>query len=468
MKNCKIVVIVASLFVFSVVLAEAQTLTVWHTENDPLTLAALDSIGKRFSQENSGVEVRFLSIGWDDLYRKLTLAIEGKEVPDLTQLEPFMSAYFYRNNLLLPLDDIVNQLNPDDIFAAVRDLQMFDGKRYGIATALGISYYAFRRDYLTDTAGFVPPDSWDDFKKFIQQPLKPGVSAAPLLLPANDLHITLLFTEFLAANGGSLFNESGEPDFMNPKVLQTLQFWKDLYDKVPPELRNSPYKENFSHFARGDAFVLPCFFGRGTLQIERTAPEQYRSPSSFAIFPHIIGPSGTQAYATLDAEPWVILKGSKQVDLAKRFLKFFYRKDNYLIFCQSVPIHLTPIFQSLAKGEEYRNTPLVRKWNNFYSYELEMLDKGAILPIFMSRATDRFLPALFKLEGTRVVSTMVRDVTEKGLPPEQAARDAMTKATELEPEPSSTSLTFIIIFLVVIVVVVVLSFWFRKKKPARV
>src|SRR5258708_9376128 len=97
-----------------------------------------------------------------------------------------------------------------------------------------------------------------------------------------------------------------------------------------------------------------------------------------------------------------------------------------------------------------------------------MLDKGAILPIFMSRATDRFLPALFKLEGTRVVSTMVRDVTEKGLSPEQAARDAMTKAKELGPEPSSTSFTFILIILVVIAVVLVWSFWFRKKKLAKV
>ncbi len=464
------VLVLASALLFIGTLSElfAQKLTVWHTENDPLTIAALDSIGKQFSKENPGMEVSFLSVGWDDLYRKLTLAIEGKDVPDLTQIEPFMGAYLYENNLLQPIDDVINELNPPDIFPAVKDLQLFGGKRYGIATALGISYYAFRKDYLTDTSGFTPPKTWQEFEKFISQPLKKGISAAPLLLPANDLHITLLFTELLASNGGSLFNQQGMPDFTNSKVVQTLNFWKALYDKIPRELRNSPYSENFSHFARGEAFVLPCFFGRGTLQIERTAPEQFRSQKNFAIFPHIVGPSGTRSYATLDAEPWVILRDSRKPDLAKKFLKFFYRKDNYLLFCQSVPIHLTPIFQSLAEGSEYANTPLVKKWSEFFSYELKMLNEGRVLPIFMANINDRLLPSLFKLEGTKVVATMVRDVTQNGLSAEDATRKAIDKAKELEPQGSvNAPSSHYVIPLIILVLLIILILGLKWQKNRR-
>src|SRR5262249_23766268 len=156
------------------------------------------------------------------------------------------------------------------------------------------------------------------------------------------------------------------------------------YDLVPEGLRNSPYGENFGHYAAGRSFSLPCFFGRGTTQIERTALEADRTPTSFAMFPHPVGPSGTTAYATLDAEPWVILKGAPHGDIARRFLEFFYRQDNYLKFASSVPIHLTPIFRSMATKGEYASLPLVQKWRPYFDYQIEMLDKDAVLPIFMA------------------------------------------------------------------------------------
>jgi multiple sugar transport system substrate-binding protein len=106
----------------------AQDLSVWHTENDRATIAALDTIARRFEAENPGVKVQMLSVGWDDLYRKLTLAIQSRDVPVVTQIEPFMAAYLYNSGQLQPLDDIVETLNKPDIFPAVLDLQMFDGK----------------------------------------------------------------------------------------------------------------------------------------------------------------------------------------------------------------------------------------------------------------------------------------------------------------------------------------------------
>jgi multiple sugar transport system substrate-binding protein len=414
----------------SVGVIHAQTVSIWHTENDPLTIFALDAIAKRFEAKNPGVHIQMVSVGWDDLYRKLTLALQAQEVPTLTQIEPFMGAYLYSSGQLQPLDDTIADLHPDDIFPAVRDLQLFDGKRYGIATALGISYYSYRKDYLVDPNAHLPT-TWADYLSFVQQAHKAPPSTAPLLLPANDLHITLLFTELLASDGGSLFDANGNPSFDNPKVIETLRYWQRLFQLVPPDLRNSPYKENFTNYALGRAFSLPCFFGRGTLQIERDAPESERSPENFAMFPHIVGPSGTKGFATLDAEPWVVLKGSPHPDIARKFLRFFYQKENYLQFAGSVPIHLTPIYRSLALSSDYTSLPLVQKWRPYHDYEIKMLDEGSVLPIFMARTEDRLLPALFKLEGSRVVSGMVRDVSQNGLTPEEAVRKAMGNASSL-------------------------------------
>src|SRR5205823_3337815 len=71
------------------------------------------------------------------------------------------------------------------------------------------------------------------------------------------------------------------------------------------------------------------------------------------------------------------------------------------------------------------------KWRIYHDYEIQMLDGGNVLPIFMARPEDRMLPALFKLEGSRVVSGMVRYVSMNGKSPENAAHDAMAKSTDL-------------------------------------
>jgi multiple sugar transport system substrate-binding protein len=411
--------------------AFGKQLTVWHTETDPATIAAMDAIARRFEAENPGIKVQVISVGWADLYRKITVAIQSGEVPDVTQIEPFMAAYLHRADQLQPLDDVVGGLKKEDIFPAVRDLQLFDGKYYGMATALGISYYSYRKDFLSPDAAQKVPKTWDEYLRFIQQPQLNGRKAAPLLLPANDLHMTLLFTELLASNGGSLFDDSGHADFTNPRVLETIRYWNELFNRIPANLQSSTYTDNFGHYAQGRALTLPGFFGRGTLQIEKSAPEGDRSPDHFALFAHPVGPSGTKAYATLDAEPWVILKRAPDPELGKKFILFFYRKDNYLQFCSSVPIHLTPIFQSLARGSEYTGLPLIQKWRAYYEYQLHVLDNGTVLPIFMARPEDRFIPELFTLEGTGVVSNMLRDVTLHGKSPQDAAQTAMQKAALL-------------------------------------
>ena len=412
-----------------------QEFVVWHTETDPNTLRALDNIARRFEKDHVGVSVRMMAVGWIDLYRKITLAVQTGELPALAQIEPFMAAYLRRQRLLQPIDDVIEGIGESDIYPSVIDLQEFDGHRYGIATALGISYYSYRKDLFQKAGIQSIPRSWDDYLAVLRKLSSEDRERAPLLLPANDLHMLLLFSELLASNDGSLFDNQGRPQFMDRKVLETLRFWEELAKLVPPQYRDSAYSDNFVHYAQDRALTLPVFFGRGTLQIERTAPEALRSPEIFALFPHIVGPSGKKAYATLDAEPWVIFQKSPQPAIAREFLKFFYRKDNYLEFCRSVPIHLTPIFRSLATGTDYTSDPMVQKWRPFFDYQIKMLQDDSVLPIFMARKQDRYLTSLFRLEDSHVVSDMLRAITVSGRTPEEATSLGLKAADQLNERP---------------------------------
>lgn len=408
-----------------------QTLVVWHTENDPATLGALTEIGRRFSAEHAGVSVEFSFIGWNDIERRILTAVESGATPDLMQVEPHQVAYLIAGRHLQPLDDVLSPDERADIYSSVRDLQRYDDHTYGLPTALGISYFAIRRDLVPPAVRTESVDTWDDALRLFEACRSAHPDLAPLLLPANDLHLTILFSELLASNGGTLFDATGNPALNTPRVIETLAYLARLYSLVPPTYRNASYPENFAHFAQGRAVTLPGFFGRGTLSIMRQAPVGMRSPQTFGLIPHPRGPSAvrdrTPAVATVDSEPWVLPARARSPQLARDFLRFFYRPEIYMLFAASVPIHLTPVRRSLATSSEYEGLPHVRLWRPFHDDLLRQLASGTVLPIFMSRAEDRFRPALFRLEGSHIVPEMVREVYQGGTP-DLAVRRAQERA----------------------------------------
>jgi len=84
-----------------------------------------------------------------------------------------------------------------------------------------------------------------------------------------------------------------------------------------------------------------------------------RSTSSRCFRPH--GPSGQTGVSALDGENWAVFTQSKDPQEAFEFLRIFYKREHYMKYCHSVPIHLTPIFKSMIDDPEYLAHPRIRK-----------------------------------------------------------------------------------------------------------
>ena len=131
-------VVIARCFVFLLALSvvigsscalkqQQTTLRIWQTAVDPKAVAVLKDIGTEFERTHPGVSVEIESVPWGALSSKLTTAVGAGGLPDIAHLEPFMFSSMQSKNLLEPLDDVISSLNPDDIYPAVKDLQLFDG-----------------------------------------------------------------------------------------------------------------------------------------------------------------------------------------------------------------------------------------------------------------------------------------------------------------------------------------------------
>src|SRR5438046_7933993 len=132
---------------------QVRELNVWHTEVEPQTVKVIqDTSIAEFEKKFPGFKVKQQALGWGDLNTKLLAALAAGSPPDLTHLNPFMTASLYTKNLLRPMDELVRVLGESDIHEATLKLQYFDGKYYGVTHAMGATYFCERRG-VSETRG---------------------------------------------------------------------------------------------------------------------------------------------------------------------------------------------------------------------------------------------------------------------------------------------------------------------------
>jgi hypothetical protein len=111
---------------------------------------------------------------------------------------------------------------------------------------------------------------------------------------------------------------------------------------------------------------------------------------------------------------------------------------------------------------------MVQKWRPFFDYQIKMLQEDSVLPIFMARRQDRFLTSLFRLEGSHVVSDMLRAITVSGRTPEEAANIGLKAARELNERPlteSRNGMTWLIG--VVLAAAAIAAIWLSARRVRR-
>src|SRR5262245_60103245 len=75
---------------------QVRELQVWHTEVEPQTVKVIqDTSIAEFEKKFPGLKVKQQALGWGDLNTKLLAALAAGSPPDLTHLNPFMTASLY-------------------------------------------------------------------------------------------------------------------------------------------------------------------------------------------------------------------------------------------------------------------------------------------------------------------------------------------------------------------------------------
>lgn len=101
----------------------------WDANQQPAYQQCADA----FAAENPGLAVEITQRGWDDYWATLTTGFQSDTAPDV--FTDHLSKYpeFVQNNVLLPLDDVVPDIDTDQYAPGLAELWVAqDGKRYGL------------------------------------------------------------------------------------------------------------------------------------------------------------------------------------------------------------------------------------------------------------------------------------------------------------------------------------------------
>src|SRR6266403_2059898 len=230
---------------------QVRELNVWHTEVEPQTVKTIqDTSIAEFERKFPGFKVRQQALGWGDLNTKLLAALAAGGPPDLTHLNPFMTASLYVKHLLRPMDELIRALGDNDIHEATLKLQYFDGKYSGVTHAMGATYFCERRD-LREKKGVKPPETFDDMLKLCAALTEDGRYA--LQVPGEKLYMGFVHpADWLATNGGTWADaRTWRPQLNGKSMLEILDYLQQLNRFQPAGWSGQKYLDTQAALATG-------------------------------------------------------------------------------------------------------------------------------------------------------------------------------------------------------------------------
>lgn len=416
--------------------AADKVVRVWHTETEPQTIKAFNDIARRFEQQHPGIKIEAEGLAWGDLEGKIMASLAAGSPPELSHGQPITCTALQSKGLLLPLDDVVTAIGKDNIWEQVKRVCNVDGKQFGLVHAAGTSLLIYRKD-LADKAGLKPPKTWADLlanaKALTQDTNGDGkIDIYGISLPGDNLFINIILGELIKANDGVLFDKSNKPMMTDKKMIEVLEFWRELAKYAPPGWEGHGYLQTFQNVYGQKAAMMFQGYGRGAGLIEKFAPKEMANDKTFDVWPKPHGPSGKQPAVQVDEEPWMLFKEAKNTKEAVEFLKFFYQDDNYLEYVATVPIHLFPITKSLRNSQKYQSMEMIQRWKGWIDVQQNYLDKDEGKPTLVVDWADMTQkPYLMEVLGSGILRDMVMDVVLEKVEPSKAAEKAQKRLEDL-------------------------------------
>jgi len=312
---------------------------------------------KQFDEvaQEMGIQVEMVTVSFSDMYTKLATAVQSGEVPDIMHTNFSGAAYLQAQDMITPVDDVIDGLGRSDFISTYLHVLGKDGKTWGVPDwALHNSVW-YRKD-LFAKKGLKVPTTWDEFESVAKalnaDTDKDGkTDMYGFAVPMHAVQVAAqTYYEMLYSEGVyTLDPTTGEYSFgkQKDKATKALDYMIKLYkESSPPSSTEWSWNEYRNALVEGSvAMTLDMGAVIGLAQANN--PDMVKSLGSFE-FP---GPDGTKTASLGSGYTFVASNqgGDAKVELRKEFLKRLYTPERAAERALSRPMFAFPSMYSALK-----------------------------------------------------------------------------------------------------------------------
>ncbi|MEU9025414.1 extracellular solute-binding protein [Actinomadura sp. NPDC048394] len=282
-----------------------------------------DALIKDFEAKNSGYKVNLEMVDWTQMDAKVKTYVQTKQVPDILNYNAFSD--FARDGLLYKASEVVSPATLSDFTPTFVEQAKFNGEQYTLPFISSARLMFYNKDLFQKAGITDPPKTWADIKADAQKIKKTG--AIGYGLPLGPEEAQAEFFSWAMNDNGGWVDSSGKWAINQPANVDTLNFLKDLNKSglTQPNPESTDRKTVFNQFAQGKigmaiggpftkaGFITPANpnlnFGVTSLPVKNASSQ-----------PNTLG--------VMDVLDAFKKNDGKNKEAVKKFLDFFYQKDN--------------------------------------------------------------------------------------------------------------------------------------------
>ncbi len=307
--------------------AVAQTTLTIATVNNG-DMIRMQGLTADFTAANPDIQLQWVTLEENILRERVTtdIATSGGQF-DVMTIGTYEVPIWANQGWLLPLDNLGEDYDVDDLLPAIRGGLSVDGTLYAAPFYGESSFIMYRKD-LMEQAGLEMPDAptWEFIAEAARAMTDRSADINGICLRGkagwgeNMAFLTAMSNSF----GARWFDESWQPQFNQDAWKNTLQFYVDLMnDAGPAGASSNGFNENLTLFQQGkcgmwiDATVAASF-------VTNAAESQVADQVGFALAPDTgLGKRGNWLWAWSLAIP----AGSQKAEAAQKFIAWATSKD---------------------------------------------------------------------------------------------------------------------------------------------
>lgn len=302
-------------------------------------------------QEEKGIEVEVISVGWDELNSRIVQLAQANQSPDILLVGTRSLRQFAEEGIIRNLDEYIT---PD--FVEPRVTSVFEtadifGDQYGIPMAFSSRALIYRSDLIEEA-----PSDWQELLATAEQ-VNQEHDINGFYLPIDGPGTSIELMNFFYQNEAFPVDEEGAYQVNSPEIIETVEYLKEFVDRgLVPNPLDAPREEQVQLFVNGDLGM----FVTGPWDKEVLDEHQDAYPYDVAPLP-----VGVQPSVNIATDSYAISSGAKNPEGAWEFIEFMSQEPYQRSISEA--FNWFPILEAEVDDERFQ-TDFIQPFLNIIPY----------------------------------------------------------------------------------------------------